>query len=142
MNFHVLQQTVKGAIYSIKLKMEFTILNKLRELSHPHGALTFGDENDFVDLTKVDWNTTRQTRGLSNIRSQSQWVSDFEKSGIHRMESVYPLAESTWVNERTQGKRKTTVSDEVEEIQPATPSKVKGTATDLLYVDAVRRISG
>ena len=68
-------------------------------------------------------------------------MSDLEKSGIQRIESVYSPTESTWTNKRAQ-----VTSDEVEEshdeIQPVTTSKVQGTATDLLYADAVKRIAG
>jgi hypothetical protein len=68
-------------------------------------------------------------------------MSDLEKSGIQRIESVYSPTESTWANKRTH----TVTSDEVEEshdaIQPVTTSREQRAATDLLYTDAVRRIA-
>jgi hypothetical protein len=141
MNFHVLQQTVKGFTYSVKLKLELAVLNKLIELSHSRvspSAFTFGDKNDFVDLNKVDWDTTRYTKTISSIHPNPKWMSDLEKSGIQQVENAYSPTESSWGNKPSQC---TVTADEVEEIQPVSTTRTKGSATDLLYADAVRRIA-
>jgi hypothetical protein len=64
MKFHVLQQTVKPLIYSIKLKLEFAVLSKLIELSRPNGSIsTFTVGDKMISLTSRRWTGTgRDTR--------------------------------------------------------------------------------
>ncbi|KAF2476275.1 uncharacterized protein BDR25DRAFT_209990 [Lindgomyces ingoldianus] len=153
LNQHVLQQTVKGVTYSIKLKLELAVLNKLVELSQFNNrasTMTLGDTNDFLDPTKTVWDITRFTPAFSSsMHTYPKWMSDLEKSGIQHLESTYSPTDSAWV--RT--KHSTTISaDDIDDfpdvIQPITTvpdprldSRDKGSATDLLYADAVRRIA-
>jgi hypothetical protein len=143
MNYHVLQQTVKGFTYSVKLKLELAVLNKLIELSHPSGSasiFTYGGKNDFVDLNKVDWDATKFTPAFSSMHSYPKWMSDLEKSGIRRIENAYSPTEATWENKRSQwAKGSTVTSDEVDESHDAI-RPVKSSASDLLYANAVRTI--
>lgn len=152
-NLHVIQQTVKGLIYCIKLKLELAILNKLVDVSKVHAranALTLGDTNDFLDPTKTVWDITRFTPAFSSsMHTYPRWMSDLEKSGITHLDSAYSPAHSAWG--RT--KRNTSVSADDsyfsdDAIQPCLPlkdprrdSRERGSATDLLYADAVRRIA-
>lgn len=152
--FHVLQQTFKGLAYSVKLKLELVVLNKLVELSgsSPNNratTVTFGDTNDFLDPTKTVWDITRFTPAFSSSSQKyPKWMSDLEKSGLQRIESTYSPPNSAWVHKRSN----TMTSDENEYcpdvIQPVSTitdprldAREKGSATDLLYADAVRRIA-
>ncbi|KAF2643059.1 hypothetical protein P280DRAFT_393712 [Massarina eburnea CBS 473.64] len=53
---HVLQQTVKGVTYSVKLKLELSILSKIKELSHSSTSTSFGPTNGFV-VSSADLHT-------------------------------------------------------------------------------------
>ncbi|KAJ4286808.1 hypothetical protein N0V90_013060 [Kalmusia sp. IMI 367209] len=151
-DLHVIQQTVKGLIYCVKLKLELAILNKLVDVSSVHAranAFTLGDTNDFLDPTKTVWDITRFTPAFSSsMHTYPRWMSDLEKSGISRVESAYSPTESTWARV----KRSTTLSANdsyfSDVIQPCTTlhdprleGRERGSATDLLYADAVRRIA-
>lgn len=155
LGFHVLQQTFKGLAYSIKLKLELVVLNKLVELSGSSAnnratAVEWGDTNDFLDPTKTVWDITRFTPAFSgNTQKCPKWMSDLEKSGIQRLESAHSPADSTWVRHK---RSNTIISDEndyfPDTIQPVSTiadprldAREKGSATDLLYADAVRRIA-
>ncbi|ORY11483.1 hypothetical protein BCR34DRAFT_601270 [Clohesyomyces aquaticus] len=153
LNHHVLQQTVKGVVYSVKLKLELAVLNKLVELSQtnrPLNTLTFGDTNDFLDPTKTVWDITRFTPAFSSsMHTYPKWMSDLEKSGIQHLENTYSPAESPWIRDKRSA---TIAADEVEDFpdiiqevttapDPRLDSRDKGSATDLLYADAVRRMA-
>ncbi|KAF2709602.1 hypothetical protein K504DRAFT_378434 [Pleomassaria siparia CBS 279.74] len=152
LNFHVLQQTFKGFAYSIKLKLELVVLNKLVELSgsshHRVTAITVGDTNDFLDPTKTVWDITRFTPAFSqNMHKPPKWLSDLEESGIQRIESAYSPTDSAWVRTK---RSSTIISDDYlpDGVQPvSTPAdprldaREKGSATDLLYADAVRTMA-
>jgi hypothetical protein len=156
LNYHVLQQTFKGLAYSVKLKLELVVLNKLVELSGSSAnnratAVEWGDTNDFLDPTKTVWDITRFTPAFSGkAQKYPKWMSDLEKSGIQRVESAYSPADSTWARD----KRSNTMTSEENDyfpdaIQPVSTiadprldAREKGSATDLLYADAVRRIAG
>ncbi|KAJ5938883.1 hypothetical protein N7466_002017 [Penicillium verhagenii] len=58
MNYYIMETMLKGAVYSIKLKLEFAVLGKLVHLVHNHvwkPESFSGPENlpDFVDATRV-----------------------------------------------------------------------------------------
>ena len=152
LGFHVLQQTFKGVAYSVKLKLELVVLNKLVELSGSSKMrmtpVTFGDTNEFLDPTKTVWDITRFTPAFSNCSQKfPAWVSDLEKSGIRRVESSCSPPDSTWL--RT--KRGDTINSEeyfpnaiqpVNTLQdPRFDAREKGSATDLLYADVVRTLA-
>ena len=55
-NLSTMEQTTKGLIYSIKLKLEFAILGKLVDMVHPtnHDAsATITDTSDFLDAART-----------------------------------------------------------------------------------------
>jgi hypothetical protein len=154
-SLHVIQQTVKGLVYGVKLKLELAILSKLVELSCSNArvsAVTFGDTNDFLDPTKTVWDITRFTPAFSSTSTTytyPRWKSDLEKSGLQRIERVYSPTDTTWVKAR-HTKAPVTENDEYfpDVIQPVDTSneprvdvRARGSATDLLYADAVRKIS-
>jgi hypothetical protein len=152
-SLHVIQQTVKSLVYSVKLKLELAILSKLVELSCSNArvsAITFGDTNEFLDPTKTVWDITRFTPAFSSTTyTYPKWKSDLERSGLQRVESAYSPTDSTWVNAR-QVKVPTTEHTEYfpDSIQPDHTNqdprhdiRERGSDTDLLYADAVRKIS-
>jgi hypothetical protein len=152
-SLHVIQQTIKGLFYSIKLKLELAILNKLVELSCTNARVshfTFGDTNDFLDPTKTVWDITRFTPAFSSNKfTYPQWKSDLEQSGLQRVESAYSPTETTWINARNTKAIPTDVSDYFPDTiqhvttipDPRLDVRSRGSATDLLYADAVRRMA-
>ncbi|KAL5402354.1 hypothetical protein PMIN03_010738 [Paraphaeosphaeria minitans] len=147
---HVAQQTIKGLIYCIKLKFELAILNKLVDVSTVHAranALTLGNTNDFLDPTKTVWDITRFTPAFSSsMHTYPKWVQDFEKSGL---KAAYSPTDSTWIQAQ---RRNTNFSADESyfftDIQPCTTlpdprleGRDRGSATDLLYAEALRRIA-
>jgi hypothetical protein len=149
-SMHVAQQTIKGIIYCVKLKLELAILNKLVDVSTVHAranALTVGNTNDFLDPTKTVWDITCFTPVFSSsMHTCPRWVQDFEKSGLR---ASYSPTDSTWVQAH---RRNTNLSADESyfstEIQPCTTlpdprlnGREKGSATDLLYAEALRRIA-
>ncbi|KAF2021577.1 hypothetical protein BU24DRAFT_338320 [Aaosphaeria arxii CBS 175.79] len=150
-SYHVLQQTVKGVTYSVKLKLELAVLNKLVELSSQHrvnSALSYSHTNDFVDPTRAVWDVTRFTPPFSGATAapRPRWVSDLEKSGLQRMDSSYSPADA-WARDKHSD---TSASSDLEtgDIKQPVPVMIdprlslrKGSATDLLYADAIRKIA-
>ncbi|KAJ4358618.1 uncharacterized protein N0V89_003202 [Didymosphaeria variabile] len=147
---HVAQQTIKGLIYCVKLKLELAILNKLVDVSTVHAranALTLGNTNDFLDPTKTVWDITRFTPAFSSsMHTYPKWVQDLEKSGLR---ASYSPTDSTWAQAQ---KRNTSLSADDSyfsaEVQPCTTlldprleGRDRGSATDLLYADAVRKLT-
>lgn len=71
LNFYVIETTLKGAVYSVKLKLEFAVLGKLVHLVHTHGWKTepIASPNefpDFVDATRVTSDVTHAAPSLRN----------------------------------------------------------------------------
>lgn len=155
LGFHVLQQTFKGLAYSVKLKLELVVLNKLVELSGSSAnnratTVEWGDTNDFLDPTKTVWDITRFTPAFSNnTQKYPKWMSDLEKSGIQRAESTYSPTDSTWVRHKHSNTMTCDEDDYFPDViqpvstiaDPRLDTREKGSATDLLYADAVRRIA-
>lgn len=80
MNYYVMETMLKGAVYSIKLKLEFAVLGKLVHLVHNHvwKAESFsGPENlpDFVDASRVPSDVTHAAPTL-NLRSPDWMDAD------------------------------------------------------------------
>lgn len=152
-SLHVIQQTVKALVYSVKLKLELAILGKLIELSCSNARVshvTFGDTNDFLDPTKTVWDITRFTPAFSsNTYTYPKWKSDLEKSGLQRVESSYSPTDNTWVQaghiKAPTAERNEYFPDLIQPVNsihdPRLDLRERGSATDLLYADAVRKIS-
>ena len=155
LGFHVLQQTFKGLAYSVKLKLELVVLNKLVELSGSSAnnratTVEWGDTNDFLDPTKTVWDITRFTPAFpSNTQKYPKWMSDLEKSGIQRAESAYSPSDSAWVRHKRNNTMTSNENDYFPDIiqpistiaDPRLDAREKVSATDLLYADAVRRMA-
>lgn len=153
-SMHVFQQTIKGFTYSVKLKLELAVLNKLVELSTTNmgsSALTLSNTNEFLDPTKTVWDITRFTPAFSSsMHTYPKWMSDLERSGIQRLGSTYSPSDNSWT------RKKQNINCDVDEIEeepeslypvstlrdPRLNPREKGSATDLLYADVVRRMAG
>jgi hypothetical protein len=75
MNFYIVETTLKGAVYSVKLKLEFAVLGQLIRLVRTHGynntqpaitpetsrAMTLNALPDFVDASRVTSDITHAT---------------------------------------------------------------------------------
>jgi hypothetical protein len=152
-NHHVIQQTVKGLAYSIKLKLELAILSKLIELScrNPRVSdFTFGDTNEFLDPTKTVWDITRFTPNFSSTKyTYPKWKSDLERSGLQRVESAYSPTDTTWMKARHTKVATTEHSEYFPDViqlfnlvkDPRLDFRARGSASDLLYADAVHKIA-
>lgn len=77
LNFYIIETTLKGAIYSVKLKLEFAVLGKLVHLVHSHGWKPESPNGpaqfpDFVDPTRV---TSDLTHTIPPVRQPSHpWM--------------------------------------------------------------------
>ena len=94
-----IQTTYKPAIYSIKLKIEFSILNQLAELVKNRGSdfsrqLSRGtvEESQLQDMTKVANDTRNKSVGGSTLRNKS--VDDGVKYGQRSGDSLADLIEA------------------------------------------------
>lgn len=77
-NFYIMETMLKGAVYSIKLKLEFAVLGKLIHLVHNHvwKAESFSGPSelpDFVDATRVTSDLTHAAPTITRDR-QPSWM--------------------------------------------------------------------
>ncbi|KAJ5677714.1 uncharacterized protein N7477_003347 [Penicillium maclennaniae] len=80
-NFYIMETMLKGAVYSIKLKLEFAVLGKLIHLVHNHvwKADSFSGPSelpDFVDATRVTSDLTHAAPTFSRGRGPSWMDAD------------------------------------------------------------------
>lgn len=116
-DYYVIETTLKAAVYSIKLKLEFAVLGKLvhvvnshnqRELSKSHE----GDFPDFVDATRVTSDVTHARPNLEKSQSPRPppWMqpeeydialfehSDRPRSSITARQSESTRSSSGWTS--------------------------------------------
>lgn len=139
-SLHVYQQTAKGVIYGVKLKMELAVLNKLIELATPAPtAVTIGDPREFLDPTKSQWDITT---GTPAFQSYPKWMSDLEKDGIRQFENAYSPTKSVWTRGKCTPITSTEeISDTISHVTTGCESREKGSVTELMYADAVRKLA-
>ena len=80
-NLSVLEQTTKGLIYSIKLKLEFAILGKLVDIAQSTNldvSATVTDTSDFLDATrtKSEVHAVGTMTGASGTKPSVEFVED------------------------------------------------------------------
>lgn len=88
---HVLEQTLKGVIYSVKLKLEFAILSKLITLTSNNGTAPtmIGDTNDFLDTSRTVSDATRAHSAVARHRGSHLYAKeDAEKTQTFHVELV------------------------------------------------------
>jgi hypothetical protein len=148
LSLHVLQQTIKGFTYSVKIKLELAVLNKLVELSTNNSkSIAFGDTSDFLDPSKNVSDTARSTPAFSSsMKTDRRWKSDLERLGAQRIENIGSPSESISIQPQQSGTGQAGESDEDFDIIKAvstTPDprlnvREKGSGTGLLYANALR----
>lgn len=136
-NEHVLEQTFKSFIYSVKLKMEFAILSKLVSLTtirDDSTAMTVGDTDDFLNTTRTVSNASKAPLYTTRPR----FLPTHEEERSEKMQVIHleqaDLSQDPDV-ERVDGH--TSTSADLEEYK----QKVKRTSDDL-YAEAIRSIAG
>lgn len=89
LSFYIVETTLKGTIYSIKLKLEFAVLGKLVNLVRNHSRkpepVNANDDGhcsvelpDFVDATRVTSDVTHATSPLQHRARQPPWMDPYE----------------------------------------------------------------
>ncbi|CAI6335800.1 unnamed protein product [Periconia digitata] len=135
---HVVQQTLKGVVYSLKLKLELSILNKLVELSasnvRRHAVI---NTNEFLDPSKTKWDVSNFVPGFSNVADKHpQWISDLEKSRVRgSLTDIFSDHKDSNIQVR---------ETDADTIMPITPSQDRPrtrSPSHLMYAEAIRRIS-
>ncbi|KAJ5774437.1 hypothetical protein N7457_009333 [Penicillium paradoxum] len=92
MNFYIMETMLKGAVYSIKLKLEFAVLGKLIHLVHnhvwkPESFATPHDLPDFVDATRV---TSDMTHADPSVTQRGPSWMDADDISIAMFEHLPP----------------------------------------------------
>lgn len=85
------EQTFKGAVYSIKLKLEFAILGKLVHIVRNGNRVlsnAIGDTAEFVDETRNASDVTRIEANLHRKDSRHLWTKEIEQASADHIESV------------------------------------------------------
>lgn len=76
---YTLQTTLKAAVYSVKLKLEFGVLRKLVSLVHARPAESSSSDQDtyptFVDPNQITGDVTRAAPAYSRRQSQYPWTA-------------------------------------------------------------------
>ncbi|KAI3001704.1 hypothetical protein CBS147346_6327 [Aspergillus niger] len=76
---YTLQTTLKAAVYSVKLKLEFGVLRKLVSLVHARPAESSSSDQDtyptFVDPNQIRGDVTRAAPAYSRRQSQYPWTA-------------------------------------------------------------------
>jgi hypothetical protein len=141
-NYHVLEQTFKSFIYSVKLKLEFAILGKLVELvqsSKRSLSNALLDADTYVDSRNTS-NLTKLPSARKLVVSRPKWMEDLEKSVVEHHEDarVVPAEPS---NEKVLPAG----TDDIEAmpIQPQSAVGRRWTRTDgeLIYAEVMRELS-
>ena len=151
LNLRVYEQSFKGVVYSIKLKLEFAILGKLVDIvRHGDRALSnaIGDTAEFVgdfrspsDVTRVESNPCREG-------SRHFWMKEIDEASSEHVEST-EKRNGTMLNgghdhilENGQGYRG--IEEALKE-HPTIDTSRRRTTTDSdldsLYAEAMRQIS-
>jgi hypothetical protein len=142
-NYHVLEQTFKSFIYSVKLKLEFAILGKLVELvqsSKRSLSNALLDADTYVDSSRHTSDLTKLPSARKQAVSRPKWMEDLEKSVVEHHEDarVMPAEPST-------GKVLPAGTDDIEAmpIQPRSAMSRRWMRTDgeLTYAEAMRELS-
>jgi len=142
-DYRVLEQTIKGYVYSVKLKLEFVILRRLVELvesSKRNLSQTLEDVSAFVDESRASPVVTR----IGTEDSKPSWLVDLERrnavGGLHRT--------------ATHTSQNVVVDEEKNAIGPVSPRSIpvvyspsswrnrrSTTDSDLMYAEMLRDIS-
>ena len=149
-NLHVLEQTFKSFIYSVKLKLEFTILSKLVEFSKSTQRTlsnALADMDDFVTGARTNSDMTRvASQPASAAKSRPQWIEDVEKAAAVSADVANGhlngpgLDRYVHQQERSVAFEGDPVKDQVS-VVPKESTRTQRADSDLLYGDIIRSIS-
>jgi hypothetical protein len=147
-DLHVLEQTFKSFIYSVKLKLEFTILSKLVEVSKSTQRTlsnALADTDDFVTDARTNSDMTRVASQAT--KSRPQWIEDVEKAAVVSADVANGhlngpgLDHHVRPRERSVAFEEDPVKDRVSMV-PTESTRTHRADSDLLYADIIRSISG
>jgi hypothetical protein len=149
-DLHVLEQTFKSFIYSVKLKLEFSILSKLVEFSKSTQRTlsnALADMDDFTDARTNSDLTRVASPPASAAKSRPQWIEDVEKAAAVSADvanghlSGPGLDHSVHQREKSVAFEEDPVRDRVS-LVPTESTRTQRADSDLLYADIIRSISG
>lgn len=150
-DLHVLEQTFKSFIYSVKLKLEFTILSKLVEFSKSTQRTlsnALADTDDFVTDARTNSGMTRvASQAASAAKSRPQWIEDVEKAAAVSADVANGhlngpgLDHSVHQRERSVAFEEDPVKDRAS-VVPTEGTRTQRADSDLSYADVIRSISG
>jgi hypothetical protein len=150
-DLHILEQTFKSFIYSVKLKLEFTILSKLVEFSKSTQRTlsnALADTDDFVTGAPLNSDMTRVApQPVSAAKSRPQWIEDVEKAAAVSADManghLNRPGPDRYVRQRARSVafEEDPVSDRASVI-PTESTRTQRADSDLLYGDIIRSISG
>lgn len=153
-NLHVMEQTFKAFVYSVKLKLEFAILNKLVEFSRSSQRTlsnALADTDDFVSAARTNSDTTKVANQPANLAdSRPEWMDEVEKAAaVQHFEP--PDAGNGHLSEpklddlgRQRGKSVTFEENSITHrasLASAETTRMRRADSDLLYADIIRSIS-
>ena len=83
-NRHVIEQCLKGVVYSIKLKLEFAILNKLVTMADSNSRRTEQHGDDFITVCTTEGTISRrptvESRSFSTKAGKAEDISHIERA--------------------------------------------------------------
>lgn len=152
-DLHVLEQTFKSFIYSVKLKLEFTILSKLVEVSKSTQRTlsnALADTDDFVTDARTNSDMTRVASQAT--KSRLQWIEDVEKAAVVSADVANGHLNGPGLDHHVRQRERSVAFEEdpVEEdpvkdrvsMVPTESTRTHRVDSDLLYADIIRSISG
>ncbi|KAJ5678990.1 hypothetical protein N7462_007234 [Penicillium macrosclerotiorum] len=103
-NYYIMETMLKGAVYSIKLKLEFAVLGKLIHLVHnhvwkPESFSAPGELPDFVDATRVTSDLTHAAPTSSHRGPNWMDADDISIAMFEHSPQADPNATSDWSSE-------------------------------------------
>jgi hypothetical protein len=133
---HILQQTSKGVIYSIKLKLEFSTLTKLVEISQASSMRLLASS-----FAGNGWNMVPDY----STELETFHPTDLEKSSLQQPESVYLPTYNT----NSQARRTNTdplvaaalPEPNLDMILPVSRANRNISETSLLYAEIMRKVA-
>ena len=142
-NYHVLEQTFKSFIYSVKLKLEFAILGKLIELAQSSkrslsNALL--DADTYVDSSRNTSDLTKLSSARKLVASRPKWMEDLEKSVVEHHEDIR-IVPTNPNNEKVLPARTGDIESMPIQPQSAVGRRWTRTDSDLIYAEAMRELS-
>lgn len=91
LNLREYEQTFKGVVYSIKLKLEFAILGKLVQIVRNGNRIlsdALGDPADFVRDTQNPSDATHVESNLRRESSRRLWMKEIDEASSEHVEST------------------------------------------------------